>query len=296
VEKYWSGASWVSLSGGGGGVAGPNTSIQYNNGGTQAGSLNFGYNGTNVNIIGGLTISSANSISSGNQFVGAGGVNTSGAIVSGSSINSTLSSAVVAFQAGGGNFQAYGSGIVNGTNFNAASTSATFCSQTFTTFTNQNCNFIVSSTGAIYSASSATNAIQAPNGTVLGNFLTATGGATNAVQASSGGVAAATGFYIGSTQVVNASLQFVGSGGVVTSGGALFGSAATFTGGIITPSGSNSSVYIGLGGNLYIRTLSGASSGVSCSGISNSWIAISTDNYIVVCEGSARYRSALVAY
>lgn len=66
--------------------------------------------------------------------------------------------------------------------------------------------------------------------------------------------------------------------------------------GLATGSSSNSTLYVGSSGNFYNRTLAGASTGVSCAGVANGWTAIATDNYIVTCRGSARYRAQLVAF
>jgi hypothetical protein len=85
----------------------------------------------------------------------------------------------------------------------------------------------------------------------------------------------------------------VGSALSVT-GISTFTSAATFNGGLATQIGTNSSVYIGAGGNLYNRVL--GSSGISCSGISDGWTAVTNDDYVVVCLGSNRFRAALVSY
>ena len=57
----------------------------------------------------------------------------------------------------------------------------------------------------------------------------------------------------------------------------------------------NTTLFVGTG-NIYIRDI-GTSTGVSCSGVSDAWIAISSDNYIVVCNGSGtRYRAALSSF
>lgn len=265
--NYWiwnaSTSAWTSVnlgSGGGGGACpgGGTNSIQYNNGTTNcAGSGNLTFNaGTNtMNLSGTFSILGTTAIDTSNRFVGPGGVNVTGPVVSAGVIQSTVASGV-AFQVGSGVVQAFAAGNVNATNFNAASTSATFCSQTLTTFTNQNCNFIVNSSGAIYSASSATNAIQAPNGTILAANFTATSSAGNSIQ---------------------------------TSGG------ASMTGGLTTGSSSNSTLYIGTGGNFYLRFIS-SSVGVSCSGVANGWMAVSNDGYIVFCGSGVRSRAALTIY
>jgi hypothetical protein len=72
--------------------------------------------------------------------------------------------------------------------------------------------------------------------------------------------------------------------------------AADITGGIVTGSSSNSTLYVGTSGNFYNRTMAGASTSVSCAGVANGWTAVSTDNYYVTCRGGARYRAQLVAF
>ena len=72
--------------------------------------------------------------------------------------------------------------------------------------------------------------------------------------------------------------------------------AGTFDGGIIIPVTANSVISIGTGGNFYDRPLGAASGGVSCSGISDGWMAISSDDYVVVCLGGSRFRAALASY
>ena len=126
----WNGSAWYSWtpgSGGGGGSCpgGSANQVQYNNGGSAcAGSANLTFASNVLNLNGSLTLFSSPSITTGNQFVGAGGVNVAAAIsgttITGSStIQSTIGSGV-AFQAGGGLFQAYANGNINGLNLNAA--------------------------------------------------------------------------------------------------------------------------------------------------------------------------------
>ncbi len=90
--------------------------------------------------------------------------------------------------------------------------------------------------------------------------------------------------------------QSIGTGSSVTFAGLTVSGGSTFTGGIVTGSSSNSAIYIGSTGNFYNRPLGGLSTGVSCSGIPDGWTAVSSDDYVVVCLGGARYRAALSSY
>lgn len=51
-------------------------------------------------------------------------------------------------------------------------------------------------------------------------------------------------------------------------------------------------IFIGSSGNFYIRDTGGASTSISCSGVSDGWMAVTNDNYIVWCDGATRYRIA----
>ena len=74
-----------------------------------------------------------------------------------------------------------------------------------------------------------------------------------------------------------------------------FGSAVTMNGGFSTGSFTNSVLFIGTSGNLYNRT-TGASTGISCSGIQDGWQAITSDGFIVECLSGGRFRAALASY
>lgn len=82
-----------------------------------------------------------------------------------------------------------------------------------------------------------------------------------------------------------------------SAGGATFQSGVTFNSGINDPYGSslNSTVWIGYSGNFYTRLIS-SSTGVSCSGTPDGWLAVSQDGYVVVCGNGVRSRAALVTY
>jgi len=96
--------------------------------------------------------------------------------------------------------------------------------------------------------------------------------------------------------VIGPTGQFIAAAGISTSGGATFGSAVNANGGLTTSSGSNSVLYIGTG-ELYLREAGIASGTVSCSGVTNGLIEVTTDNYLVVCSNTGtRYRTALASY
>jgi hypothetical protein len=109
-----------------------------------------------------------------------------------------------------------------------------------------------------------------------------------------GVVSAAGGLAVGGSAVINSSGAFVGTS--INTAGSI--TTTNTTTGIVTTSGSNSTIYVGNGatGNFYNRFLSGPSTAVSCSGVNTGWMAISTDNYVVVCISGARYRSALTSF
>ena len=81
-------------------------------------------------------------------------------------------------------------------------------------------------------------------------------------------------------------VQVLGSGGLVTD------VSASFQGGLSTFSGSSSTVYIGASGAFHGHDTGAASTALSCAGKADGWQAITSDNYIVWCDGSTRYRAA----
>jgi hypothetical protein len=161
------------------------------------------------------------------------------------------------------------------------------------------------SNSGFYTDSSSTTAIQAPNGTITGKDIYASdtsasafntpGGYNSTTAASSASIFSVRGFTIIDA---NANASFGGS--LSVSGASAFASGATFNGGIVTNTSANSSINIdGTGsGNFYVHVVSGASTGISCSGIKNGWMGITTsDNYLVVCDNTgSRYRAALSSY
>ena len=92
--------------------------------------------------------------------------------------------------------------------------------------------------------------------------------------------------YMNGTQFIDSSRNLSNIGTITAS------SAITANGGIVTGSATNSTIYIG-GGNLYLRTFSGADA--SCSGVTNGWAGIRTDtDELQVCiSGSVRKVSLL---
>ena len=117
-----------------------------------------------------------------------------------------------------------------------------------------------------------------------GGFAAAIGGAT------------VNGLTVDGLAVIGPTGQFIAAAGISTSGGATFASAVNANGGLTTSSGSNSVLYIGTG-ELYLREAGIASGTVSCSGVTNGLIEVTTDNYLVVCSNTGtRYRTALASY
>ena len=87
------------------------------------------------------------------------------------------------------------------------------------------------------------------------------------------------------------SIQTVGG---VTAATGTFSSAVAMNGGFTTQASSNSLLYIGTG-SLYSRVVS-TSAGISCTGVADGWTAVTSDDYVVVCLGGARYRAPLGSY
>ena len=80
-----------------------------------------------------------------------------------------------------------------------------------------------------------------------------------------------------------------------SAGGATFQGAVNLNAGIVMSTGANSTIFTGSGGNLYTRLIS-SSSGVSCSGVPDGWLALAADGYIVACGSGVRSRAALTVY
>jgi len=75
------------------------------------------------------------------------------------------------------------------------------------------------------------------------------------------------------------------SGGITSTGG------ITATGGIDTGTSSTSTVHIGSSGNFYTRDTGAASTGISCAGVGDGWLAVTSDNFVVWCHGGSRFRA-----
>lgn len=134
-----------------------------------------------------------------------------------------------------------------------------------------------------------------------GNFQVNGNGAVSAAGAGTfnGGVSAA--------NTASTAMQTTGGVSACTSGGCSGGTAFSVVGSpIITSSGfylgrlnmtlsGNSVIYTGPGGNFYTRT-TGASSGISCGVVADGWLAVTSDDFVVVCLGGSRFRSALTAF
>ena len=83
----------------------------------------------------------------------------------------------------------------------------------------------------------------------------------------------------------NAAFQTVSANTINSVGASLnsFQSATQFHGGIITDAGSNSSIVIGTGGNLYLRLFSGT---INCTGTADGWFGYqTTTNQLWICYG-----------
>jgi hypothetical protein len=134
----------------------------------------------------------------------------------------------------------------------------------------------------------------------LGNSYTSTSNSPNSYSSSGGYTADATGgsaaaFTVGGNSVINSLGQFVGPNGINTIGASTFGSGATFNGGLSTNFATNSVLYIGASGNFYNRVVS-SSAGISCGGITDGWMSVTSDSFVVVCLSGSRFRAALASY
>jgi len=82
----------------------------------------------------------------------------------------------------------------------------------------------------------------------------------------------------------------------LVNGTAVIDSNRYFLGPLNTPVGGLvSNVWIGSTGNFYTRS-TGASTGIVCAGVSDGWLAVTSDDFVVVCLGGARFRAALSAF
>jgi hypothetical protein len=130
-------------------------------------------------------------------------------------------------------------------------------------------------------------AVSAPNTSAANSFSTAGGYTSNAFGAS------VNAFTVNGTGVINSTGQYTGA--INTSAASTFGASVTFNGGLQTNFATNSVLYVGSGGNFYNRTVSN-SGGISCGSITDGWTAATSDGFIVVCLGGARFRAALSSF
>lgn len=147
-----------------------------------------------------------------------------------------------------------------------------------------NFSTVTTSSFVASSASGASLAFQAGGGAfqVSGAGAISTGG----VVTSSAGVNVTT------TTATN-SIQT--SGGINVTLGGTFGSSVALNGGFVQQLGTNAQVQIGTG-NFYTRYTGASSAGIGCIGISDGWLALTSDDFVVVCIGGARFRAALTSY
>ena len=258
--RVYDGANWNAVGGGGGSPAAPVGSVQYNGGSGFAGTSNFQWNnGSSL-----LTVTGTISASSGYQVSGVGIVDSSRNISNIGTYNGTgnvtTSSAFVS-NAVGSSLTFQGGGGTSQINGNGAASFAGVISSTG------------GSGGVNVTAQTAMNSIQ----TV-------------------GGMSAALGYQISGVTVINSAGAFIGSGGINTTGTGTFGSAITANGGINISTSTNNVLYTGASGNFYTRPVAGASTGVSCGAVLDGWLAVTSDDYVVVCLGGSRFRAALVSF
>ena len=143
---------------------------------------------------------------------------------------------------------------------------------TGTTFGNSNGNFTVNGNGAVSIAGVLASSSGVNVATTVNPYSIQTSGGINACNA--GGC--------------------TGGQAISISGSTVATSNGFWIGGLSTPLAGSNVVYIGPAGNFYARALS--SSGITCTGINDGWLAVSNDDYVVVCLGGARFRASLVAY
>jgi hypothetical protein len=125
-------------------------------------------------------------------------------------------------------------------------------------------------------------------------FQTGAGTGLNPFQVAGNGTVSMQNLNVNNVSTTNFSVSG-STGNIASNGGGTFNSGVTFNGGIATGSGSNSSIYIGSSGNLYIRYVGVAhnNAGITCSGVADGWMAISSDQYLVMCQGNAKYSVAM---
>lgn len=134
-----------------------------------------------------------------------------------------------------------------------------------------------------------------------GSFQVSGAGAVS----TAGAVTTSSGF--NSTNTALNSIQTAGNinacNGGACSGGSAFSivgspiitSAGFYLGRLNMPLSGNSVIYTGTGGNFYTR-FTGGSTGISCAAVTDGWLAVTSDDFVVVCIGGSRFRSALTAF
>jgi hypothetical protein len=186
--------------------------------------------------------------------------------------------------------------VVNGGNTVTLTTPQAISTTSSPTFVN------VSATGTF--ASSATTAFS----TSTASFSVNSNGQVNGVTFFANTASSTAGFGVTQNTVVN-SIQTVGGISTCSANTCQSGQAITIAGTmradnngywhgpINTGTSAASIITIGSGGQFYGNAISGASTGISCSGVANGYEGYTTtDQYIVVCLGGVRYRAALTAF
>lgn len=197
----------------------------------------------------------------------------------------------VAFEVAGTQVLTSALSLVNIVNITGSGAFNSTASGASTAFQGGGGTFIVNGAGAVSAAgiiaSTGASGALAVNGNAAANSIQTLGGVNACF---SGSCSAGTAFEVQGTPIVTSGRNLVNIGSITASLG------ATLNGGLTTLTGTNSTLFVGTGGNFYNRPLGAASSGVSCSGIADGWTAISSDNFVVVCQSGARFRAALTAY
>lgn len=203
-------------------------------------------------------------VSSVNGLTGALGVVGTGNEINVSSVGTTITLSTP--QAiGTGSAVTFGS-VTSGSAFSAAATGTSI------TYQNSNGLFQVNGNGAVSAAGAG----------IFNGGLNAPLTNNNAIQTTGGVSACTTGACAGGS-----AFSVVGAT-VINSSGVHIGPMNTGT-------SVSSVIWVGGSGNFYNRA-TGASSGISCGAILDGWTAITSDNFVVVCQGGSRFRAALTAY
>lgn len=216
-----------------------------------------------------------------------------GVIATGNPFNSTATGTSSAFQTNAGTFIVNGQGDIASATF--ANTNGYKINGTTVIDASRNGTFatlVTTGTGATIDLSINGNASINGNGVISAVSLNIAAGAGQGVNVT-GNTAVNTiqttgGMNVGSTGNTNGVYQINGST-VIDNNRFHIGPINTGTGGF------SSLIWTGPTGNFYNRAI-GASAGLSCSGILDGWTAVSSDDFLVVCLGGARFRAALSAF